>query len=41
VELSADAVSRIKNCRAMLEKKITAREIMYGVNTGIDRKSVV
>ncbi len=35
VELHPDALERIKKCRAMLEKKIQAREIMYGVNTGI------
>ena len=35
VELSAEAIEKIKKCRAMLEKKIVAREIMYGVNTGI------
>ncbi|MDD5657224.1 MAG: aromatic amino acid ammonia-lyase [Elusimicrobia bacterium] len=41
VELSAEAVERIKKCRAMLEKKIAAREIMYGVNTGIGEFSEV
>ena len=35
VELSAEALERIKLCRAMLEEKIQAHEIMYGVNTGI------
>ncbi|MCD4791100.1 MAG: aromatic amino acid ammonia-lyase, partial [Bacteroidales bacterium] len=35
VELHPDALERIKKCRAMLEKKIQANEIMYGVNTGI------
>jgi len=35
VELHPDAVKRIETCRAMLEKKILAHEIMYGVNTGI------
>ena len=35
VELHPDAITRIEACRAMLEKKIVAREIMYGVNTGI------
>jgi len=35
VKLHPDALKRIKKCRAMLEKKIKAREIMYGVNTGI------
>jgi histidine ammonia-lyase len=35
VELSDDAVMRIKKCRKMLEDKIEKKEIMYGVNTGI------
>src|SRR5512135_2785956 len=35
VELAPEALERIKTCRAMLEKKIAAHEIMYGVNTGI------
>ena len=35
VELDPAAVERIKVCRAMLEDKIKAREIMYGTNTGI------
>ena len=39
VELAPDAVERINKCRAMLEKKIEAREIMYGVNTGIGYSS--
>jgi len=41
VELHPDARERIKRCRAMLEKKIQAREIMYGVNTGIGEFSEV
>jgi histidine ammonia-lyase len=41
VELAPDAVERIKICRAMLEEKIEAREIMYGVNTGIGEFSEV
>lgn len=41
VELHPDAIQRIKACRAMLEKKIIAREIMYGVNTGIGEFSEV
>lgn len=41
VELHPDAVERIKKCRAMLEDKIQAREIMYGVNTGIGEFSEV
>ncbi len=35
VELAPEALERIKTCRGMLEKKIQAHEIMYGVNTGI------
>ncbi|MEN8222487.1 MAG: aromatic amino acid ammonia-lyase [Acidobacteriota bacterium] len=41
VELGAEALERIKVCRAMLEKKIVAGEIMYGVNTGIGEFSEV
>ncbi len=41
VELSENALSRIKTCRAMLEEKIQAHEIMYGVNTGIGEFSEV
>ena len=39
--LHPDALQRIKKCRAMLEKKIGAGEIMYGVNTGIGEFSEV
>ncbi len=35
VELAPEARERINVCRAMLEEKVKAREIMYGVNTGI------
>ncbi|MFO7654491.1 MAG: aromatic amino acid ammonia-lyase [Candidatus Krumholzibacteriia bacterium] len=35
VELAPAALERIRGCRAMLERKLAAREIMYGVNTGI------
>lgn len=41
VELAPEALERIKVCRAMLEEKIEAREIMYGVNTGIGEFSEV
>ncbi len=41
VELGADALKRIEVCRAMLEKKVDAKEIMYGVNTGIGEFSEV
>jgi histidine ammonia-lyase len=35
VEIDPDAIERIKKCRAFLEERLGAREIMYGVNTGI------
>ncbi|MDH7506553.1 MAG: aromatic amino acid lyase, partial [Candidatus Thermoplasmatota archaeon] len=41
VKLHPDAIKRIKSCRAMLEQKIKAHEIMYGVNTGIGEFSEV
>ena len=41
VELSEDALERINKCRGMLEKKVEAHEIMYGVNTGIGELSEV
>jgi len=41
VELDSKALKRIEKCRAMLEKKIEANEIMYGVNTGIGEFSEV
>lgn len=41
VELQPEAIKRINACREMLEKKIKAHEIMYGVNTGIGEFSEV
>lgn len=41
VQLSDESIERIIKCRAMLEKKIKAREIMYGVNTGIGEFSEI
>jgi len=41
VELDPESLERIKACRDMLEAKIQAREIMYGVNTGIGEFSEV
>jgi histidine ammonia-lyase len=41
VELHPDAVDRINRCRAFLEQRVEAREIMYGVNTGIGEFSEV
>jgi histidine ammonia-lyase len=35
VELSPASLERIRACRAMLEQKLAAHEIMYGTNTGI------
>ena len=35
VELSSEALERIRICRNMLEEKLAAHEIMYGTNTGI------
>src|SRR5512136_657557 len=41
IELHPEALARIKACRLMLENKIKAHEIMYGVNTGIGEFSEV
>jgi histidine ammonia-lyase len=41
VELHPDSITKINSCRAMLEKKVQAHEIMYGVNTGIGELSEV
>ncbi len=41
VELAPAALERIKTCRAMLERKLAAKEIMYGTNTGIGEFSEV
>lgn len=41
VELAPESLEQIKACRAMLEEKIKAREIMYGINTGIGEFSEV
>ena len=41
VELHPDSVKKIKKCRDLLEKKIKAKEIIYGVNTGIGELSEV
>jgi histidine ammonia-lyase len=35
VELAPEAEQRIRDCRAMLEHKLAAGEVMYGINTGI------
>ena len=41
VELPAAALERIKRCRTLLDDKINANEIMYGVNTGIGEFSEI
>jgi histidine ammonia-lyase len=41
VELHPDARERIARCRAFLDQRLEAREIMYGVNTGIGEFSEV
>ena len=41
VALHADSVKKIKDCRAMLERKVEAHEIMYGINTGIGEFSEI
>ncbi len=41
VELAPAAIQRINACRDLLEEKIKAHEIMYGVNTGIGEFSEV
>ena len=41
VDIAQNSLEKIKICRAMLEEKINAREIMYGVNTGIGEFSEV
>jgi len=35
VILSKDSIVKIKDCRLLVEEKIEANEIMYGINTGI------
>ncbi len=41
VELDSEALERIRRCRAFIEERIAAREIMYGVNTGIGEFSEI
>ena len=41
IAISKEAAARIDRCRALLERKIAAKEIMYGVNTGIGELSEV
>ena len=41
VVLDSQAIERVLKCRAMVENKIKAGEIMYGINTGIGEFSEV
>ena len=41
VSVSDEAWQRIHNCREMIQKKIDAHEVMYGVTTGIGEFSEV
>ena len=41
VSVADECWEKIEKCRAMLQKKIDAKEIMYGVNTGIGEFSEV
>lgn len=41
VELDPAAMERIRTCRAMLQRKLDAREVMYGTNTGIGELSEI
>ena len=41
IEMHKDAAGRINKCRALLDRKIKAKAIMYGVNTGIGELSEV
>ncbi len=41
VGLAPEALERITHCRSLLEEKIAAGEIMYGVNTGIGEFSEI
>lgn len=41
VEIAPKSLKKIKGCRALIEEKIKAKEIMYGINTGIGELSEV
>jgi len=41
VELAPAALERIRTCRALVERKIEAHEVMYGINTGIGEFSEI
>ena len=40
VSVSKDAWKRIEDCRSVIQSKIDAHEVMYGVTTGIGEFSV-
>ena len=35
IQLSNESIQKISECRDLVESKINAGEIMYGINTGI------
>ncbi|MGZ8620797.1 MAG: HAL/PAL/TAL family ammonia-lyase [Actinomycetota bacterium] len=41
VELDPTALGRVRACRAMVEEKLAAHEVMYGTNTGIGEFSEI
>jgi histidine ammonia-lyase len=41
VELDPRALERVRACRAVVERKLAAREVMYGTNTGIGEFSEI
>jgi histidine ammonia-lyase len=41
VEIAPRSLEKIKECRTLIEEKIKAKEIMYGINTGIGELSEV
>jgi len=40
-KIAPRSIEKIKECRALIEEKIKAKEIMYGINTGIGELSEV
>ena len=41
VQIAPTSLEKIKECRSLIEEKIKAKEIMYGINTGIGELSEV
>jgi histidine ammonia-lyase len=41
ISIDENAIKRIENCRTIVERKINAKEIMYGINTGIGEFSEI